>query len=196
MLERRSIRKYKPEQISDEELNLILEAGLYAPNAGGRQSSFIIVCQDAEINNALGKINKAAFRGKMSTENAYVSKDQPSIADDAYIVSAFYGAPIVLTLFSPKNFLYSGADCYMAAANITLAAHSLGIGSCIVARAEDTFTSEFGKELLKKWSLAEGLGNEWSIVKGYEAKIHVALGYPADKIPNAKPRKEGRVIRI
>ena len=29
--ERRSIRKYKKEQISEEQLNLILEAGTYAP---------------------------------------------------------------------------------------------------------------------------------------------------------------------
>lgn len=193
MLERRSIRKYKPEQISNEELNLILEAGRYAPNAGGRQSPFIIVCQNAEVNNALGKINKSAFRGKMSTESVYVSKDQPSIADDASIVSAFYGAPTVLTLFSPKIFLYSVADCTAAAVNIMLAAHSLGIGSCMVARAEDTFASELGKDLLRKWGIAEGLDDEWGIVKGYEAKIHVTLGYPADKTPNAKPRKENRV---
>jgi nitroreductase len=186
MLGRRSIRKYKPEQITDGELDAILEAGLYAPNAGGRQSPIIIVCQNAETNDALGKINKAAFHGRMSTEKAYVSKDQPSIADDASIVSGFYGAPTVLTLFAPRNFLYSGADCYAAAANITLAAHSLGIGSCIVARAEDTFASEPGRALVEKLGVAEG----------YEAKVHVTLGYPADNIANAKPRKENRVLRF
>jgi nitroreductase len=187
MIERRSIRKYKAEQITEAELEAILQAGIYAPSAGSRQSAIIVVCQNAEINTALGIINKAAFKGRMSTETAYISKEQPSIADNAAIQSGFYHAPTVLTLFAPKNFLYSIADCYVAAQNIMLAAHSLGVGSCMVARAEDTFSSELGRRLQK----------EWGIDETYEAKIHVTLGYPADaKPPTAKPRKEGRIKRI
>ncbi|MDR1562860.1 MAG: nitroreductase family protein [Dysgonamonadaceae bacterium] len=187
MLERRSIRKYKPEQIAEETLNVILLAGTYAPSAGGRQSPVIVACQDAGINDWLGKINKAAFRGHMSSAKSYISKEQPSIADDVSLESGFYGAPTVLTLFAPGNFLYSVADCSVAAQNIVLAAHSLGIGSCIVARAEDTFASELGQRLQK----------EWSISSDYEAKIHITLGYPAnDAPPKAKPRKEERIIRV
>jgi nitroreductase len=187
MIERRSIRKYKTEQITEAELEAILQAGVYAPSAGSRQSAIIVVCQNTEINTALGKINKAAFKGRMSTETAYISKEQPSIADNAAIQSGFYHAPTVLTLFAPKNFLYSIADCYVAAQNIMLAAYSLGVGSCMVARAEDTFSSELGQRLQK----------EWGIDETYEAKIHVTLGYPADtKPPTAKPRKDGRIIRV
>jgi nitroreductase len=187
MIERRSIRKYKTEQITEAELEAILQAALYAPSAGSRQSAIIAVCQNAEINTALGKINKAAFKGRMSTETVYISKEQPSIADIATIQSGFYDAPTVLTLFAPKNFLYSVADCCVAAQNMMLASHSLGIGSCMVARAEDTFSSELGRRLQK----------EWGIDETYEAKIHVTLGYPVDaKPPMAKPRKDGRIIRV
>lgn len=38
---RRSCRKYKPDQIKDEELNAILEAGTYAPTGMGMQSPII-----------------------------------------------------------------------------------------------------------------------------------------------------------
>jgi nitroreductase len=107
MIERRSIRKYKAEQIMEAELEAILQAGIYAPSAGSRQSAIIVVCQNAEINTALGIINKAAFTGTISTETSYISKEQPSIADNAAIQSGFYHAPTVLTLFAPKNFLYS-----------------------------------------------------------------------------------------
>lgn len=186
MLERRSIRRYKPEQISDEELNAVLEAGRYAPSAGGRQSPIFVVCQNAEINAALGKINKAAFHGRMSAGNIYVSKDQPSIADDAGIVSGFYGAPTVITLFAPKNFLYSEADCCVAAQNIMLAAHSLGLGSCMVARAGDTFSSELGRRLREEWGIDEKM----------DAKIHVTVGYADGAQPPAKLRKDNRIMRI
>jgi nitroreductase len=187
MLERRSIRRYKSEQITEAELAAVLQAALYAPSAGGRQSAVIVVCQNAELNAALGKINKAAFKGRMSTETAYISKDQPSVADNAAIQSGFYHAPTVLTLFAPKYFLYAAADSYVAAQNMMLAAHSLGLGSCMVARAEDTFSSELGRRLQK----------EWGIDETYGAAIHVTLGYPAgDTPPAAKPRKDGRIIRV
>jgi nitroreductase len=187
MLERRSIRIYKHEQIRDDELDAILLAGLYAPCAGSRQSSIIAVCRNAEINGALGKINQAAFKGRMSTADSYISKEQPGIADDPAIKNGFYGAPIVLTLFASAHFLYSAAVCYVAAENIMLAAHSLGIGSCMIARAEDTFTSAVGQSLQKQWGIDET----------YEAKIHVTLGYPAGSgLPKAKPRKDGRVKKI
>lgn len=183
MLDRRSIRKYRPEQIAEDDLNTILLAGASAPSAGSRQSPIIVVCQNAEINESLGKINKAAFHGRMSTESSYISKEQPSIADDASIQSGFYGAPTVLTLFAPKNFLYSFADCCVAAQNIMLAAHSLGIGSCMVARAEDTFSNKLGRQLQTEWGVDENL----------EAKVHITLGYTDGGQPTAKPRKENRI---
>ncbi|GHV93591.1 diguanylate cyclase [Spirochaetia bacterium] len=149
ILERRSIRKYKSEQITEAELDMILQAGLYAPNAGSRQSAIVVACQNKKINTELGKINQSCFHGNMSTTMAYISKEQPSIADDAALKDGFYGAPTVLTLFTPKNFLYSIADCAVMGQNIMLAAHSLGIGSCMVMRADDTFSGELGQKLQK-----------------------------------------------
>ena len=43
---RRSIRAYRPEQIKEEELQKILEAGTYAPTGMGKQSPKIVVVQD------------------------------------------------------------------------------------------------------------------------------------------------------
>ncbi|MDR2342494.1 MAG: nitroreductase family protein [Campylobacteraceae bacterium] len=126
-------------------------------------------------------------RQHLRAECVYISKKQPSIADSAAIQSGFYNAPTVLTLFAPKNFLYFAADSYVAAQNIMLASHSLGIGSYMVAHAKDTLSSELGQWLQK----------EWDINETYEATIHVTLGYPAgDTLPTAKLRKDSRVIRV
>ena len=45
---RRSVRGFKDEQIKDEELNVILEAGEYAATGMGKQSPIMIVVQDKE----------------------------------------------------------------------------------------------------------------------------------------------------
>ena len=183
IMDRRSIRKYKPEQISREDLNIILEAGLYAPCAGGRQGVVMVACQNREINAELGKINHSFFQGRMSTVTAYISKEQPSIADDANIKDGLYGAPTIITLFAPKNFLYATPDCCVAAENIMLAAHSLCIGSCMIMRAEDTLESNFGKQLQRDWGVDEN----------YQARAFVILGYAATEPPKAKHRKENRI---
>jgi nitroreductase len=106
ILERRSIRRYRTEQIKPDELEQILQAGLYAANAGSRQSSFMAVCQNAETIRELGRVKSAAFKGRYSDAERYVSKDQPSIADDPNIKNAYYGAPTVVTCPATRYFRY------------------------------------------------------------------------------------------
>ena len=185
--ERRSIRKYLKKQIEEDKLDEILEAGIYAPNAGGRQSELVVVSQNEEVNERLGKINRGAFYESVP-KNAKlgVSKDQPSIADDRNIKSAFYGAPTVITLFAPNNYLYTYADCAVVAQNIMISAHSLGIGSCMVGRADKTFEGEYGNDILK----------EWGVEEGYIPTYHIALGYYECELPQGKERKEGRIKKI
>ena len=55
--ERRSIRKYQAEQIKDEELNAILEAGTWAASGKGLQSAVMVVVQDAETIAMLSRAN-------------------------------------------------------------------------------------------------------------------------------------------
>lgn len=185
ILGRRSIRKYKPNQIEQDELEYILQAGLYAANAGSRQSSFMVVCQDADMLHELGRVKSAAFKGRYSDSERYVSKEQPSIADDPNIKNAYYDAPTVITIFTPKDFLFGPYDGSCMAANMSLAAWSLGVGSCFIGSAWEAFACELGQKLLE----------EWRIPGNYHADIQLCLGYPLEKVPpKAKPRKDGRVI--
>ena len=185
ILTRRTIRRFRSEQITEEELQTVLEAGMYAPSAGGRQGVLFVVSQNREINEKLGRIKKKNTNVKMSTDTVYISKEQPSIADDPAIVSAFYDAPTVITLFVPKDFLYGPYDASAAAENMLLAAHSIGLGGCYIGSAWDSFRDAFGQETLKKWNIRTD----------YYAVIHVLLGYPKDEqVPKGKERKEGRII--
>lgn len=187
IMTRRTIRRFDTKQISEEELQTILDAGLYAPSAGGRQGVLFVVSQNKETNEKLGRIKKSNSNVKMSTDTVYISKEQPSIADDPTITNAFYDAPTVVTLFVPKNFLYGPYDASVAAENMLLAAHSLGLGGCYIGSAWDSFRDPFGQEILKKWEVRID----------YYAAVHVLLGYPRDEqAPKGKPRKDGRIIRV
>ena len=179
---RRSIRKYQDKQIDRNKLEQIIEAGLYAPNAGGGQRAIICALHNKELCEKIGKLNVAKFDRK-NLSGSYVSAEQPSIIDDPTMKSGFYGAPTVCVIFGPKNFLYSVPDAFCCAENMVLAATELGVSSCIIARGEETFDNEIGRTFLK----------EWEIPENYIARCFVLLGYCEGEYPAIKPRKENRV---
>ena len=188
ILNRRSIRRFDTRQVEEEKLQQILKAGLYAPSAGGRQGVLFVVCQDREVNERLGRIKRANSHPRMATEHCYVSREQPSIADDPEIKNAFYGAPSVITLFAPKGFLFAVDDCAVAAENMMLAAASLEIGSCYIGQGWTAFADPYGQEILKTWGIRTD----------YYAVMQLLLGYQkeGDRHPSPKPRKAGRGLRF
>ncbi len=181
MKRRRTIRKYEERQIPRADLEKIIEAGLYAPSAGGGQRAMICGIYSRELCEQLGRLNIAKF-DRSNLAGYRVSSEQPSIIDDATMKSGFYGAPAACAVFGARDFLYSVADAFCCAQNMVLAATALGIASCIVARGEETFDNELGAELLRRWEIPDH----------YVARCFVLLGYCRGDYPAVKARKEGR----
>ena len=178
---RRSIRKYQDKQIPREALEKIMEAGTYASNAGGGQRSMIVGIHNAQLVEKLGRLNMAHF-DRSRLIGSYVSKEQPSVIDDPTMKSGFYGAPSLCVVFAQRDFLFGIPDAFCCAETMLMEAFDLGISSCIVSRAEETFDSEIGAALLR----------EWGVPENYIARCFVTLGYIDGEYPKAKPRKAGR----
>lgn len=171
LLSRRSIRKFKKEQITDDELNQILKAGTYAPNGMGQQSPKIVVIQNKEVRDKLSTLNSSFLWSNNSGE-----KFDP-----------FYGAPTVLVVLANKDIKTYVEDGSLVLGNLMNAAHSLGIGSCWIHRAKEEFESLEGKELLKSWNISDN----------YEGIGHCILGYPESSvIPVAPARKSDYITFI
>lgn len=179
---RHSIRKYTDKQIARQDLELILEAGNFAPNAGGGQRSMMIGVRNKELTTRIGMMNLAKF-DRTNLAGSYVSREQPSNIDDPTIKNGFYGAPAVIAIFGQDNFLFRVADAFCCAENMVLQATELGISSCIISRGAETFISDEGKAILKDWEIPEN----------YSAVCFVILGYIDGEQPHTKPRKPGRV---
>ena len=138
---RRSIRRYKPEQISREELEAVIEAGICAPTGMNRQSPIIVAVQNKEDISLMSRINGEI----MGTET-----------------DPFYGAPTVLVVLAAANSKHAVQDGSLVMGNLMNAAHSLGLGSCWINRAKELFDMPEGKALLKKWGIDGeyiGVGN-------------------------------------
>lgn len=179
---RHSIRKYTNEQIKREELEKILEAGNFAPSAGGGQRSMMVALHNKELATHVGRMNMAHF-DRTHLAGSYVSKEQPSTIDDPTIKNGFYDAPTVVCIFCQDNFLFKTADAFCMMENMILQATELGIASCIISRGYETFDSEEGRRLMEKWG----------VPKGYTCQGFVILGMIDGKQPHSKPRKPNRV---
>ena len=164
LLTRRSVRKYSAQQVTEEELDKVLKAGLYAPTAKNNQKPVMVAVRDKETRDLLSKIN-AKIMG--------VETDP------------FYGAPCVIVVLADPAFPTWIDDGSLVLGNLMNAANALGLGSCWINRARETFDLPEGKELLKKWGLPEsfrGVGN-------------CIIGYPEES-PELKARLEGRIIKV
>ena len=146
---RRSCRAYKPEQITEEELEAVLRAGTYAPSAKNLQSAKIVVVQDAATRAELSRMN-AAVMGS--------DKDP------------MYGAPAILLVIADAHNPNAVADGSLVMQNLMLAAASLGLGSCWINRAKEELETEEGKALLKKWGIEGDYIGVGHCILGYPAE--------------------------
>ena len=165
---RRSIRKYRPEQITDEELNAVLEAGTYAPTGHNKQDLWIVAVQNQAIKSQLIRMNAAI----MGTDT-----------------NPYYDAPTIVLVFGSlisenPNTIQNGS---LILGNMMNAAYAIGLGSCWINREIEMFQTNEGKELIKQFGLSDN-------VMGIGA---IALGYPVKNPEKALPRKENyyRIIK-
>ncbi len=161
---RRSIRRYKPDPVKKEDLDAVLEAGTWAPTAMNSQRACIVAVTDKATRDQLSRMNADVLG----------TKNDP-----------FYGAPAVCVVFGDGSWANGDRDGSLIMANLMLAAHAVGLGSCWINRADAMFATDEGKALMAKWGVPEG----------YTGVGNCILGYP-DETPAPKPRKEGYVIRV
>jgi len=162
--ERRSCKAYRSDPVPNDLIEQIIEAGLYAASAMGKQSPIIVAVSDKETRDKISRLN-----------SKYDVRKRPD---------PFYGAPVVLTVLVGRDVGTGTCDGSLVLGNMLLAAHALKVGSCWIHRAEEVFNDDEGKAILAS------LGVEGD----YVGIGHCILGYPAAELPEAAPRKEGRVF--
>ena len=165
---RRSIRSYKPEQITDDELRTVLEAGTWAPTAKGLQDPWIVAVQNPALLKRISRMNAAVW-----------GKDVD--------IDPFYGAPTFVLVFGSADWVNAVPDGSLVLGNMMNAAHAIGLGSCWINREREMFSTDEGRALMAELGLPAGLIGIGAL----------ALGYPAAPPKDPKPRKENyyRIVK-
>jgi len=152
ILSRRSIRSYKPEQITPEQLDTIMKCAINAPSAMNKQPWEVRVIRNVEMLKQIG--------GKVG----------------------FHHAPMLIVIAKEKENHYSASDCGMLAQNILLSAESMNIGTCVLGGVVGAFHGEEAKGLLKAINMPDTHEVIYGISIGYKNEFPEARDRDSSKV--------------
>ncbi len=163
---RRSVREFKEDQVSDEDIKFLIDCARFAPSGFNMQPWSFLVVKNKDV------MRKISEHGKSSMIPLLEQMKSASKKAAEFLVflktkgtSMFYDAPVLVIILGNKSAMTADWDCSMAAQNMMLAAHSRGIGSCWIGGVLPAL-------------MDEGLLKELGAPQGYKAVAPLIFGYP------------------
>lgn len=172
--DRRSTRAYMEEQLKDEEVMTLLEAGNWAPSGHNMQSWHFTVVQDRDLIKRMSDDSKEVGKKIFTDEVLLKMANNPKF-------NVFYEAPTVIIVSHRDDAMTPVEDISAATQNILLQAETMDLGTCWNGFVFGIF----------RGSHREAYTKELQIPEGYTPFHAIAVGYPKMKVKNAPKRKEG-----
>jgi nitroreductase len=173
IVQRRSVRFFKPDALPRDALNEILRAAQSAASGAGTQLWRFVVVDDAAFRTKLAALALPRYQKWMERAPGFL-KDVRQQIDAVVKDPIYYNAPAVV--FVIGSGMTADFDCSMVCGNMMVAAKSLGIGSCWVY---------FGQLPVKEPEVSAAL----ELKDGEKVYGPILLGYPQEGLPPAAPRK-------
>ena len=154
---RHSVRKYKDQQVLQEDINKIIEAGLSAPSGQNTQPWHFTVIQNKEIQNELVETCKCMF-----LEKGAEWRKNWAIMDG---FNPFYSPNVIIVVSNKNSIDKSNEDCCFAIENMVLMCESLGLSSCII------------RDIC--WAINKSNQSKYGIPEEYDCFMCISIGYPS-----------------
>lgn len=177
LLDRRSIRRYKPNQISEDQLETILTCGFNAPSGGNTQSWFVAVVQDSKFIDEMHQV----FVNTLPPLDKLPPIMSERMKDPEYNL-VFRAPTAIFVFYDPEK---SQLNSAILGQNMVIAAQSLGLGTCYLGGPMQIFGTPEGEEFMKRMNVPEG----------YKPSFGLAVGYPNEN-PEARPRDLTKFSRV
>ncbi|MDR1514780.1 MAG: nitroreductase family protein [Synergistaceae bacterium] len=176
IIERRSIRQYLEQVVPHDVLELLIKAAKYAPSAMNAQIWHFTVITNRGVIDRVTDTLKAA-----SLHESVPADFRTRVTKPEYTVN--YGAPAFIIISGDPVWATAINDCSLAAGNIMIAAHSLGLGSCWINQPGAVCDVPQFRSLL----------TELGVPQNYKVYACVCIGYPAHSIAIPPDRIDGVV---
>ncbi|TQD25433.1 nitroreductase family protein [Methanolobus vulcani] len=172
---RRSVREYTDEDVSDEDIKTIIDAGIHAPSGFDSQPWFFVVVKNREMMKRMSDHCKPRLLAMLDeATNDAAMEFKKELADEEFHI--FYDAPVLIIVLGNNASVTADIDCSLCAENMMLAAHSMDIGSCWIGT---------GCFIQDNPELLEELG----ITPDYRVIAPIIFGYPAKEYHETEKRE-------
>jgi nitroreductase len=173
---RRAIRRYTQEEVSSSTLHELLHAAAQAPSPLNLQPwSFAVFCGRQQLAALSVRVKDHLT---VALPPLYQLHEHTAhMSDPTYNV--FHGAPVLIVVCAKSVGYTPGESCAMAAQNLMLAAHALGLGSCPVG-------------FVRTWLRLPHIKAELGISSSLDPTFPLVVGHPAET-PTPRPRVEPEI---
>ena len=146
--ERRAVRQYTSEPVSEDALRRLIDAAIQAPSAMNEQPWLFAVVRDKALLQRISRDGKAATLAAMMASGAAARAEK--LKDPAFDI--LYHAPAMIVIASASSGPWAAVNCSLAAQNLMLAARAEGLGTCWIGLAQ-----VIGFQLAGRWRVANRL---------------------------------------
>ena len=174
---RRSTRRFTDREVGKAPLMEIIRVGTRAPSALNLQPWAFAVFHDRKFLESMSRRAKAHLVATLDPMFELQPRSQQYAETD---YDAFYGAGTLVVIYASGRRFKPTEDCCLAAQNLMLAAHGLGLGTCPVG-----FT--------RPWFDLPEVKREFGIPESYTAVHPIVVGYPEGESKET-PRKEPEIV--
>lgn len=176
---RGSVRSYTAQKLDPDTIHMLLDAAVRAPTAIHGEPWAFVVIQDTGLIKRLSDGSKKVFM----EEARRIHHDHGARAFDTFKdpdFNFFYNAGTLIIICGKSMGLFVAADCWLAAENLTLAACSMNLGTCIIGSVVTGLNSPEVKAEL-------GIPAEYSVI------APIIVGVPDGEVTTTS-RKEPRIL--
>ncbi len=177
IFERRSVRSFLRQPVDEGLVNRLLEAAVQAPSAVNEQPWAFVVVQDAALLRRISELAKRRSLAAMKP-GTRLWEHRAMLEDPAYDV--FHGAGTLIAICATGRSTQASEDCCLAAQNLLLAAHGLGLATCPIGFARPALDDPAVKA-------------ELSIPADHAVVFPIALGY-ARELPAPPVKRAPRIL--
>lgn len=176
---RRAVRSYMGKEVTREVIRKLVDAAIQAPSAMNSQAWAFSVFQGRQLLRDFSDRAKLHFLSHFSPGPDPHVQMREMLAEPGFNI--FYDAATLLVVYAtPNGGQFAVGDCFLAAENLMLAAHGMGLGTCPIGFAQS-------------WLDLQDVKLELEIPVQFTAVLPMILGYPA-KVPENPKRKRPEII--